>query len=456
MYKYSIIVKGKTFINIGIWRIHMTRKEKREKEKKINFFEEFLKIKEHFFKGLIKKLQRVKDPRNKSYIDYNVDILMLMTILKNVFCIESMNNMTKSFNQEECIENIKKILDFDNLEELPHYDTINNFLKRLSTEEIEGIRDYMISEMLKKRTFEGFRLRNKYWCVAIDATNLYNFTERHCKHCLKREHKDKNGNVIRTTYYHNVLEAKLILGDMAFSIATEFIENESEDVSKQDCEINAFKRLQEVLKTKYPRLNICIIGDSLYPCEPVFKICDKNKWKFILRFKDGRIKTVAEEFHSLKEFEEKNHIKNIKWVNGIEYNERKLNIIEEKEELKGKVTSFVFTTNFKITKKNAVDIIKAGRNRWKIENQGFNNQKNIKYKIEHVNCLDYNAMKNHYLITQIADILRQIFENGLTEIRILKNSIKEISSKLLESFRTRILTDKDISNTKKRIQIRLL
>ena len=65
-------------------------------------------------------------------------------------------------------------------------------------------------------------------------------------------------------------------------------------------------------------------------------------------------------------------------------------------------------------------------------------------------------MKNHYLITQIADILRQIFENGLTEIRILKNSIKEISSKLLESFRTHILTNKDISNTKKRIQIRLL
>lgn len=435
--------------------VYMTRKEKRQKETKINFFEEFLKIKEHFFKGLIRKLRKVKDPRNSSYIDYGVDVIIIMTLLKNVFCIESMNNMTKSFNQEECIENIKMILDIDNLEELPHYDTINNFLKRLSTEEIEAIRDYMIGEMLKKRTFEDFRLLDKYWCVAIDATNLYNFTERHCEHCLKKEHKDKNGDVIRTTYYHNVLEAKLILGNMAFSIATEFIENENADVSKQDCEINAFKRLQEKLKLKYPRLKICILGDSLYPCEPVFKICDKNNWKFILRFKEGRIKTVAEEFQSLKDLEG-NNIESIKWVNGIEYNERKLNMIEEEEKSKGKIISFVFITNLTITKKNAANISKAGRNRWKIENQGFNNQKNIKYKIEHVNCLDYNAMKNHYLITQIADILRQIFENGLTEIRILKNSIKEISSKLLESFRTRILTNKDISNTKKRIQIRLL
>jgi hypothetical protein len=96
---------------------------------------------------------------------------------------------------------------------------------------------------------------------------------------------------------------------------------------------------------------------------------------------------------------------NIKWVSGIEYNDRKLNLIEEKV-VKGMVTlSFVFMTNLSITKKNAANIIAAGRNRWKIENQGFNNQKNIKYKIEHVNCLDYNAMKNHYLITQIADIL---------------------------------------------------
>jgi ArsR family metal-binding transcriptional regulator len=65
-------------------------------------------------------------------------------------------------------------------------------------------------------------------------------------------------------------------------------------------------------------------------------------------------------------------------------------------------------------------------------------------------------MKNHYLITQIADIIIQIFENGLTEINILKKSIKEISSKLLDSFCRHILTDEDISHTKKRIQIRLL
>lgn len=429
----------------------MTRKEKREKEEKINFFVEFLKIKNHFFKGIIEKLKKVTDPRNKSYIDYGVDVLILMVLFKNVFCIESMSSMTESFNKNECILNIKKILNCDKLDELPHYDTINNFLKRLSIEELEAIRDYMISEMIKKRTFENFRLQDKYWCIAIDATHLYNFNKKHCEHCLKKEYKNKDGKVTKTVYYHSVLEAKLIIGNIAFSIMTEFIENENEDVEKQDCEINAFKRLEVKLKKRYPRLKICILGDSLYPCEPVFEICDKNNWNFILRFKDGRIKTVAEEFHALKDFDGINS-ENIIWVNGIDYNDRKLNLIEEEDNKR----KFVFVTNILISKKNASNIVKAGRNRWKIENQGFNNQKNIKYKIGHVNCIDYNSMKNHYLITQIADIIRQIFENGLTEINILKKSIKEISSKLLDSFSRHILTDEDISHTKKRIQIRLL
>jgi hypothetical protein len=400
---------------------------------------------------MIEKFKKINDPRNKSYIDYGVDVLILMALFKNVFCIESMTDMTKSFNKNECILNIKKILNCDKLEELPHYDTINNFLKRLSIEELENIRDYMIKEMIKKRTFEKFRFQNEYWCVAIDATHLYNFNKKHCEHCLKKEYKDKDGKVTKTVYYHSVLEAKLIIGNMTFSIMTEFIENENEDVEKQDCEINAFKRLEVKLKKKYPRLKICILGDSLYPCEPVFEICEKNDWKYILRFKDGRIKSVAEEFQALKKLSEEND-KNIVWVNGIDYNDRKLNFIEEEENDK----KFVFVTNILINKSNAADIINFGRNRWKIENQGFNNQKNIKYKIGHVNCIDYNAMKNHYLITQIADILRQIFENGFTEINILKKSIKEISSNLLDSFSKDFLTDENISHTEKRIQIRLL
>ena len=430
----------------------VTRKEKREKEEKINFFEEFIKVKKHFFKAIEKRLKRTKDPRHQSYIEYEADILLFVVIMKNICGIPSMTNMTEKFNKDDCIENISKVLGYDTLEELPHYDTINNYLCNLETTEVEKIRDYMIGELLKKRSLERFRLLDKYWCVAVDGTGLYSFQERHCKHCLKKEYKNKETDEVeRTVYYHQVLEAKLIAGDMVFSIGTEFIENEDENVSKQDCEINAFKRLQVKLKNKYPKLPICLLGDSLYACESVFEICDKNNWKYLFRFKEGRIKSVAKEFEILKKVDDKKET-DCTWINGISYKERYVNLIEaEIDTTKGK-KEFVFITNIKITNRNSEAIVCFGRSRWKIENQGFNNQKTKKYNLEHANCKNYNAMQNHYLITQIADILRQLFEEGLPIIRELQKGIKEISSVLLESFRTDTLTNTE--DIHKRIQIR--
>lgn len=434
--------------------IKRTRKSKRDKEKEINFFEEFIKLQKHFFKDMQKHLKDVKDPRHKSYIEYEPEVLLFSVLMKNVFGIGSMTSMTEQFNKDECIDNMANILGCE-LEELPHYDTINNFLCSLEPEEIEKIRDYMIKELFKKRSLESFRLMDKHWCIAVDATGLFSFSQRHCEHCLKKEYKNKEtGEVEKTVYYHNVLEAKLVVGDMVFSIATEFIENEDENVTKQDCETKAFKRLAAVLKKKYSKLPICILGDSLYACEPVFKICDNNGWKFLLRFKEGSIKSVAREFDILKEFDECSN-KNCNWVNEIGYNQRTLNIIETViDDAAGNLKRYVFLTNIKITQKNADEMVRFGRSRWKIENQGFNNQKTKRYDIEHANSLNYNAMKNHYLITQLADILRQLYEKGAEKIRDLGKSIKEISSSLLESFRTRLLTNEDIPNTVKRMKIR--
>lgn len=436
--------------------VRITRKKRREKEKKINFFGEFIKVKDHFFRDFAKQMKRVKDPRNPSYIKYGTDEMLFPVIMKNACGIISMSGMTEKFNKDECISNTAAALGYESLEELPHYDTINNFLSRLEPEEIGKIRDSMIRKLFRKRSLDRYRLLGKYWCVAVDATQLYSFSEKHCGHCLKKEYKNKDtGEVEKTVYYHNVLEAKLIVGNMVFSIATEFIENEDENVSKQDCELNAFKRLAGKLKEMYPRLPICLLGDSLYACEPVFEICRENQWHYLLRFKEGRIKTVAEEFRLIKGLEEKKRGNGI-WVNGIDYNQCPVNLIEAEEEAKdGDRKQFVFITDFKITERNAEELVFAGRSRWKIENEGFNSQKTKNCYIEHVNSWNSNAMKNHYLIVQIAEILRQLYVKGASGIKDLNKGIKEISSCLLESFRTRPLTnDEDISNPEKRIQIR--
>jgi hypothetical protein len=368
---------------------------------------------------------------------------------------KSMRSMSEGFNKEECIENIGKILGIKELEELPHYDTINNFLSGLDIAELEKIRTYMIKELLKKRCFENYRIENKYWKIVIDGTGLFSFDKKHCEHCLRKELKDKETGEKKTVYMHHVLEAKLVVGDMIFSVGSEFIENESENISKQDCEIKAFHRLAKKLKQTYKRLPICILGDSLYACEPVFQRCEEYKWHYIFRFKEGRIRSIASEFHSLKEMDQKDEKDNLFWVNDISYNQRTVNLMETKLEMEdGKLTQFLFLTNIKITKKNVKRLITEGRSRWKIENHGFNQQKNIRYEIEHANSHNYTAMKNHYLVVQLTDILIQLYENGSMILKSLKKTAKEKSSNLLEAIRTRRLTDEDIAALEKPIQVR--
>lgn len=454
----------------------MTRKQKRKKENEINYFGEFSKIKNHFFKDLNKKLAIVKDKRNQNYVTYTPEIILFTVIMKNVSGIVSMNKMTKDFNNDAVIENIAASLGYDSLEEIPHYDTINNFLKELEVSELEKIRDYMIRELFRKRSLEKYRLMDKYWCIAIDGSQLYSFNERHCDHCLKKEYKNKEtGEVEKTVYYHTVLEAKLVLGDMVFSILTEFVENEDESVSKQDCEINAAKRLMKKLKYKFRKLNICLLGDSLYACEPIYELCDEYNWEFIFRFKEGRAKTLWEEIQVIKSFEnneitstlafEKQEFSwDATYINEVSYKHRFINTVDftetifkkskDKDSREKTTKNFVFVTNIQITKRNAFKIVSAGRSRWKIENEGFNNQKNIRYDIEHACCLNYQAMKNHYLLIQISDILRQLLEKGSVAIRELKVGIKEISSRILESFRREPLISEDISRLNQHIKIR--
>src|SRR5699024_1484562 len=153
----------------------ITRKEKRDREKETNYFFEFNKIMSHFFKDMNKRLSKVKDPRHQSYITYDVELILYMMIMKNACNVGSMRNMTNQFNKEECIENMKKFFKVDTLEELPHYDTINDFLSELEHEELGNLRSYMIKKLFEKRCFEQYRINGKYWGIIVDGTGLFTF-----------------------------------------------------------------------------------------------------------------------------------------------------------------------------------------------------------------------------------------------------------------------------------------
>ncbi|MDO5539217.1 MAG: hypothetical protein Q4F83_03985, partial [Eubacteriales bacterium] len=73
----------------------------------------------------------------QSYITYTQADLGYMAILKNVCGQHSMREMDENFNKETCIDTLRLISGNRNLSEMPHYDTLNYYLEKLSPECLE-------------------------------------------------------------------------------------------------------------------------------------------------------------------------------------------------------------------------------------------------------------------------------------------------------------------------------
>ena len=131
--------------------------------------------------------------------------------------------------------------------------------------------------------------------------------------------------------------------------------------------------------------------------------------------------------------------------NSAEYNEKKLSEEEIKQDCESKAfVRIAWITNIEITNKNAQKLVKAGRSRWKIENQGFNRQKRWQGNIEHACSWNERAQKNHYLMEQISDFMKQLYEYFYLKKNEIKKTQKNISSELLASFGRQLTETEDI------------
>ena len=415
----------------------MNRKERRKLKKEINIFSDVVNILKQYFPKLVDKFEKLTDTRHQSYIEYQMSVITITRLLGLLCGIKSMRNTTEKLNTEETIKNISNLLGIE-LEEIPHYDTINNVFENIEIEELRKIQKYMVITLIRSKMFDKYRYKGKYFQIVIDGTGIMSFKERHCKHCLKRMYK-KGTEEEKTIYYHYVLEAKLVVGDIVISLDSEFVENEKEDIEKQDCEIRAFYRMAKRIKKEYPKLPIIISGDALYACEPVITTCKENKWEYILRLKEERLKLLGEEIKCLEKAEKQ---EKIKYWNNLKYGEvrteKEANVIKYYEKKKEIITEFMWITSFKITEKNKKELVYYGRQRWKIENEGFNMQKNGTFDIEHIYSMNYNAMKVHYFFIQFAHTIRQLLEKGLKYVKELKMSIKEVSATITQALTTTI------------------
>ena len=422
----------------------------------------------HYFPDLFERMREIEDYRKKS--EYELAELITACIAMFLFKEGSRNAFNNDRKEENFEENYNKFFKM----KLPHMDTVDNVMRRLEESELEKLKASMIKNLLVKKSLHKFRLFGRYFIVAVDGTGVHSYSERHCDQCLTKT-SSKTG---KTTYFHNVLEAKLICPNgFSISLATEWIENPEGDFDKQDCEQKAFKRLAVKLKKEYPRLQICIATDGLYPNLPFFDLCRKHNWRCIVTFKKGNLPSVWDKVHVLQEVTKDNTCNKTVickgkkicseycWINAIDYHGHKLNWIECVESSEsmnsGKTESayFVHLTDMEINWNNAPTLSHTGRLRWKIENEGFNTQKNLGYNMKHkYSRSTYSATKNYYQCLQIAHLINQLVELSSNCKKLLESkvTVKDLWKYLIGFFTYKVICRKELSELSQlRIQIRL-
>ena len=410
------------------------------------------KIQKKFYPELFMKFGQVIDPRHSSYIDYSSKVMLGTVYYKGIAGISSMQEMTRAFNDETVAGNLYRFMGEEAKEYLPHGVTVNEFLERLDPLELEKIQANIVYRMIRRKTFDEAKVLSR-WLVLVDGSELDEGNTQKNENYLSRSYNKGTENEF-TKYHRSILEAKIYFGNnLVCSMVTETIENTaeynakklSEEEIKQDCESKAFVRLAAKLKKRFPRLPICIVADGLYVSEKVMKICEEYGWDYIIRYKEGCAPSIEEEYRAIPE---KNEVGKAEYINGITYRDMEVNVLKYRETKIKKgapvTTEFAWITSIKITNRNAKKLVEAGRNRWKIENQGFNRQKRWQGDIEHACSFHEKAQKNHYLLEQISDFMKQLYEYFYLKKNEIKKAQKNISSELLASFGRQLTETEDI------------
>lgn len=415
---------------------------------------------QHFFGDFKALFSHVTDTRRPNKIRYPLASLGFAGMLMYLCHLESRRQVRLKMLTDASRQTFQALFGVDGF---PHGDTLNDAFCTTDPGEIQEVICSMVEILIRKKVLYRHRVLDRYFVVPMDATGIITYPRRHCPNCLTQK---QNG---KTIYYHLVLEAKLVTANgFAFSVMTEFIENPHEGVAKQDCELKAFYRLASRLKARFPRLPVLVTGDGLYACGPVFRICDSYNWKFMIILKDKDLPSVNEEFHALRPLQTGNHLtvrtgkrgeikQDYSWVNSIRYtdSEKRDHVVDVIECLEFKPdkhgepaqSKWKWITNCNVDRSNVAALSNdAGRNRWKVENEGFNVQKNGGYELEHGYTTDANAAKVFYYLLQIAHMLAQLLHKGSLlgkKGRKALGSAKNLAFWILEAWRNVPLLERD-------------
>lgn len=151
-----------------------------------------------------------------------------------------------------------------------------------------------------------------FFLLAVDCVHTHTYDHPHhvdgsgnndCKCCLKRVY-NKETEKEKVRWVHNMLVFSFVfMGGLKIPIysypihAKQIInlENASEEVHKQECELVALKVSLPIVREAFSRMKIVLLLDGLYANKPVIRLAIENRCGYIIVRKDATLPSLAKE-----------------------------------------------------------------------------------------------------------------------------------------------------------------
>ena len=245
------------------------------------------------------------------------------------------------------------------------------------------------------KDFEKMAYIGGHYLLSGDGTGFYSSGKVSSPYCMSK--KSRNG---QTLYYQQMYAASFVQPDckVVIPVFPEMI-TKQDGISKNDCERNAAKRFYTRFRNEHPHLKVIVVEDALASNAPHIRDLQELNLRYILGAKPGDHTALFAELAQAVKEERATQVSFIdpenrqtghffKFVNQVPLNKSNpdllVNVLEYSQIDKNeKTTTFSWVTDIEITKENVYSLMRAGRARWKIENETFNTLKNQDYNLGH-------------------------------------------------------------------------
>ena len=267
---------------------------------------------------------------------------------------------------------------------------MGEILDGVDPEKLRPLFKDVFRQLQRAKKLESFVYLEGCYLLSLDGTGYFSSNKIHCDSCLQKHHK--NGTI---TYQHQLLGAAIVHPDHreVIPLAPEPI-IQQDGATKNDCERNAIKRMLPKLRRDHPHLKLIVIEDGLASNGPHIRDLMAYNCHFILGAKDGDHQSLFDALAEGCETGEHDQtdpegvLHQYLYRKGVPLNDSHpdllVNVLDYWEHRpNGKSQHFTWVTDIELTPQNLERIMRAGRARWKIENETFNTLKNQGYQFEH-------------------------------------------------------------------------